>query len=160
MYSALFDRTLAMVTLVTGLGSTIASATQLGIVANASKGDEDKIKSAKIASKTAGSIANFMGVMNASMGLRRKSFDNEQGQTLKGLVHSSIDELKDDRFGLKGVAASLRMHPDQDQQTRAKEVLKKYASADKRLQAMGVKYEPLLKAANLHSFNKILTAGI
>ena len=70
-----------------------------------------------------------------------------------------LGELKKDEYGLKGVAASLK-NPNKDQKEEAGRVLNKYAAVDKRLQGLGVKYGPLLKASNEKEFNQLLVAGI
>ena len=112
-----------------------------------------------------GTAAGGMGVVSTGnkyakkISEKRESKYDVEGKNLQNMALGDLGELKKDEYGLKGVAASLK-NPNKDQKEEAGRVLNKYAAVDKRLQGLGVKYGPLLKASNEKEFNQLLVAGI
>ena len=71
-----------------------------------------------------------------------------------------LEEMKEKKYGLRGIAQGLQDDPNDEQKAAATQALEKYAAADKRLQGLGVDYEVLLKAHDEKAFEKALIAGI
>ena len=149
------DVGLSMLTLVSGMASGVAASIHV------SKMSADSQKGVQIF----GTAAGGLGVISTAnkyakkIAEKRESKYDFEGKGLQNMAHDALGELNKDDYGLKRVAASL-INPNKDQKEEAGKVLSKYAAVDKRLQSLGVKYGPLLKASNKKEFDQLLVAGI
>ena len=172
------DGIYGLVTLSTGLMATItgsvSSAYDIKGVENPTDRQQKDANISSNVNTAAGMVSNSIALVNTGRGLLKgadKTPDNG-GDLLKARARGVVEELKGDDYGLKGIAASLV--PDHEREgeeeaenenkgeeiEKAKNALKKYEDADKRLKSLGVKYPALMKAANVKEFDAALIAEI
>ncbi len=157
-----------LTTLSTGLISTITGSVSAGL--KEKQGTEKQKKqsaNADLANQIAGTVSNSALIVgsakNLTQGVIKKVQEKNPSDTVKALQGRAtgvLDEMKDDKYGLRGIAQGLMNNPNDDQKAAATEALGKYAAADKRLQGLGVDYGVLLKSHDEKAFEKALVAGI
>lgn len=158
-----------LTTLATGLISTITGSVNSGLnnFDKETATDEQKKRgdAAKTANKVGATLANSAVILGASKNMvgeiinkskKPSSVESALGNRATGI----LNELKDEKYGLKGIAASLVHDPGDEEKNNAKAALGKYAAADKNLQSLGVNYGVLLKSAKKKDFEQALIAGI
>ena len=157
-----------LTTLSTGLISTITGSVSAGL--KEKQGTEKQKKqsaNADLANQIGGTVSNSALIVgsakNLTQGVIKKVQEKNPSDTVKALQGRAtgvLDEMKDDKYGLRGIAQGLMNNPNDDQKAAATEALGKYAAADKRLQGLGVDYGVLLKSHDEKAFEKALVAGI
>ncbi len=158
-----------LTTLATGLISTITGSVNSGLnnFDEETATDEQKKRgqAAKTANKVGATLSNSAVILGASKNMigeivgktkKPSGVESALGNRATGI----LNELKDEKYGLKGIAASLAHEPGDEEKNNAKAALGKYAAADKNLQSLGVNYGVLLKSAKKKDFEQALIAGI
>ena len=92
------------------------------------------------------------------MGKVKEKNPSNAEKVLQNRVKGVLDEMKEKKYGLRGIAQGLQDDPNDEQKAAATQALEKYAAAGKRLE--GVNYEVLLKSHDEKAFEKALIAGI
>ena len=153
------NASIGLITSAAGLGTSIAK--------NVSASDEDN--------KTAKNFANGFGiatnagtfVSNAIMPAIGKGMDLaglKDGEQIAGGLLAAVDELKsnDDKYGLRGIAAELRVdNPSDDEKSKAKNAVARYNAVAKRFSGSGVNYNKLFEATSHgKDFEKALVAAL
>ena len=154
-----------LTTLSTGLISTITGSVSAGLKEK-TETDEDKKRSdkANLANQIVGTVSNGAVIVGASknltMGKVKEKNPSSAEKVLQNRVKDVLEEMKEKKYGLRGIAQGLQDDPNDEQKAAATQALEKYAAADKRLQGLGVDYGVLLKAHDEKAFEKALIAGI
>lgn len=158
----------ALTTLSTGLISTITGSVSAGLKEK-TETDEDKKRSdkANLANQIVGTVSNGAVIVGASKNLTqgvmkkvKEKNPSSAEKVLQNRVKDVLEEMKEKKYGLRGIAQGLQDDPNDEQKAAATQALEKYAAADKRLQGLGVDYGVLLKAHDEKAFEKALIAGI
>ncbi len=157
-----------LTTLSTGLISTITGSVSAGLKEK-TETDEDKKRSdkANLANQIVGTVSNGAVIVGASKNLTqgvmkkvKEKNPSSAEKVLQNRVKDVLEEMKEKKYGLRGIAQGLQDDPNDEQKAAATQALEKYAAADKRLQGLGVDYGVLLKAHDEKAFEKALIAGI
>ena len=157
-----------LTTLSTGLISTITGSVSAGLKEK-TETDEDKKRSdkANLANQIVGTVSNGAVIVGASKNLTqgvmkkvKEKNPSSAEKVLQNRVKDVLEEMKEKKYGLRGIAQGLQDDPNDEQKAAATQALEKYAAADKRLQGLGVDYGVLLKAHDENAFEKALIAGI
>ena len=154
-----------LVTISTGLISTITGSVNAGLKEKTETDAQKKrSKDAALANQIAGTISNSAVLVGASknltMGKVKEKNPSSAEKVLQNRVKDVLEEMKEKKYGLRGIAQGLQDDPNDEQKAAATQALEKYAAADKRLQGLGVDYGVLLKAHDEKAFEKALIAGI
>ena len=157
-----------LTTLSTGLISTITGSVSAGLKEK-TETDEDKKRSdkANLANQIVGTVSNGAVIVGASKNLTqgvmkkvKEKNPSSAEKVLQNRVKDVLEEMKEKKYGLRGIAQGLQDDPNDEQKAAATQALEKYAAADKRLEGLGVNYEVLLKSHDEKAFEKALIAGI
>ena len=154
-----------LVTISTGLISTITGSVNAGLKEKTEADAQKKrSKDAALANQIAGTISNSAVLVGASknltMGKVKEKNPSNAEKVLQNRVKGVLDEMKEKKYGLRGIAQGLQDDPNDEQKAAATQALEKYAAAGKRLEGLGVNYEVLLKSHDEKAFEKALIAGI
>ncbi len=154
-----------LVTISTGLISTITGSVNAGLKEKTETDAQKKrSKDAALANQIAGTISNSAVLVGASknltMGKVKEKNPSNAEKVLQNRVKGVLDEMKEKKYGLRGIAQGLQDDPNDEQKAAATQALEKYAAAGKRLEGLGVNYEVLLKSHDEKAFEKALIAGI
>lgn len=162
------DGIYGLVTLSTGLMATITGSVSAAYdTSGVAKPTAQQEHAASVSSKVnaaVGITSSGIALVNTGRGFT-KGWNKEsdgQGDVLKERARGVVEELQDNKYGLRGIAASFLTNPTAENENveKANNALNKYADADKRLKSLGVKYPQLMKASNVKEFDAALIAEI
>lgn len=138
-----------------GLGSSIA------ISVNNNTGS-DSSKTAKTWMGFAASLGG-VGATGTKMGIEKRNQekqDSDEADAVQARLWGTIEELKDDKYGLRGAVKKADTATEEAELEEPRAVYKRYVAAQSQFEDSGVNYAQLFQAPDLRSFKKMLISGI
>ena len=153
--SSLTTTSTGLVAAAIGLGSSVA------ISVNNNTGSD----SSKTAKTWMGFAASLGGIVatGTKMGLEKrnqKKQDSDEADAIQGRLWGTIEELKDDKYGLRGARKKADEATEEAELDEPRAVYKRYMAAQSQFEDSGVKYDQLFQVPDLRSFKKALISGI
>lgn len=138
-----------------GLGSSIATSVN-------NNTDSDSSKTAKTWMGFAASLGGI-GAAGTKMGIEKRNQekqDSDEADAVQGRLWGTIEELKDDKYGLKGAGKKTDAAREDAELEEPRAVYKRYVAAQSQFEDSGVNYAQLFQAPDLRNFKKTLISGI
>ena len=138
-----------------GLGSSIATSTNYNT-------GSDSSKTAKTWMGFAASLGG-VGATGTKMGIEKRNQekqDSDEADAVQTRLWGTIEELKDDKYGLRGARRKADTATEEAELEEPKAVYKRYVAAQSQFEDSGVDYAQLFQAPDLRSFKKTLISGI